>query len=120
MMINGFLVEILNENNEAVSVSLFQPAGIPPGITIHAKGTEHDYHALHHMSVTAGFMGAGLSTDDDRIIHGTIHHDHTQTNFSFNKILDNHPIVIDGKSRFITLIIPAGTKMLLQLLPTFD
>jgi hypothetical protein len=99
---------------------LFQPAGIPPGLSINTNCVEYDYHALHLMSVTAGFMGAGLSTDDDRIIHGTIHHDHTQTNFSFNKILDNHPIVIDGKSRFITLIIPAGTKMLLQLLPTFD
>ena len=71
------------------------------------------------MSINEGFMGSGISTDDDRIYKVTIYKNNNPTNYEFHKILDNKEIIIDGLSNYITLVIPPSSKILIQLIPVF-
>lgn len=119
IMINGFVVEIINENKKSVSVSLFKSDGIPAGVTIHTKGTDYDYNAMHLLSINKGFKGSGLSVDDERISGVTIYKESNPKSYPFHKIMDNHEIMIDGVSNYLSILIPASSHILFQLLPTF-
>lgn len=118
-MINGFELDIINENTEEASVSLFTNKEIPSGVSIIARNADYDYKALYVMSITEGFMGRGISTDDDRICHVTIIKNDNSSTYEFHKILDNMEIIIDGLNNYITLTIPPSSKSLFQLIPFF-
>jgi hypothetical protein len=118
-MKNGFVLDIINENTEEISVSLFTNKEIPSGVSIMYKNSNYDYKSLFLMSINEGFMGAGISTDDERICHVTIYKNSNPTSYKFYKILDNKEIIIDGTTNYITLVIPPSSKTLIQLIPAF-
>ena len=116
-MINGFVLDITNENKEAISISLFTGSEIPKGVTISIKNSNDDYNALLSMSMNEGFIGGGISTDDERISQVNIFKNGSPSSYEFHKIIDNLEIIIDGISNYITIVIPPTSKSLFQLMP---
>ncbi len=119
-MINGFVLEVVNENTTEVIVTLFKNASLPNGVRIHSRNSQYDYNSLFQMSIDEGFMGSGISTDDERISRITIYKDSNPTSFEFNKILDNLEIIIDGQTNYISLVIPPSSDTIIQLMPLFN
>ena len=118
-MINGFVLDIVNENNEEVSISLFTNGEIPTGVTITARNSNYDYNSLFLMSINEGFIGGGISTDDKSISQVTIFKNGTPSTYEFCKILDGMEIIIDGLTNYITFVVPPKSKSLFQLIPHF-
>jgi hypothetical protein len=118
-MINGFVIDVFNETNEPVSVSLYKDMTLPAGLTIKAIHSDYDYKSLSFLAVNEEFIGSGISTDDDRICKVTFFKDSIPQSLVFNKILDNTEINIDGLANYVTLVIPPFSKSIIQLLPTF-
>ncbi|MBU3714207.1 MAG: hypothetical protein FGM46_04585 [Ferruginibacter sp.] len=116
-MINGFVIDIINENPEAIFLPLFTDKGLPGGVTITAKHSGYDYNALFLMAMTEGFTGSGISTDDERIGQVTIYEAGKPNNYEFYKLLENRKIRIDGVSCYVTLIIPPSSEITAQLMP---
>ncbi len=92
---------------------------LPAGLTIKAIHSDYDYKSLSFLAVNEGFIGSGISTDDDRISQVTVFKDSLPQIFKFNKILNNTEINIDGLANYITLVAPLFSKSIIQLLPTF-
>jgi hypothetical protein len=118
-MINGFVLDIINENTEEISVSLFTDKEIPSGVTISTKNSNYNYKSLLLMSINEGFMGGGISTDDERVCQVTIYKNSNPISYDFYKTLDDKEIIIDGLTNYITLVIPPSSKILIQLIPYF-
>lgn len=118
-MINGFVLDIINENTEEISVSLFTNKEIPSGVTISTKNSNYNYKSLLLMSINEGFMGGGISTDDERVCQVTIYKNSNPISYDFYKILDDKEIIIDGLANYITLVMPPSSKTLIQLIPYF-
>lgn len=118
-MINGFVLDIINENTEEITVSLFTNKAIPTGVSITAKNSNYNYNSLLLMSINEGFMGGGISTDDERICQVTVFKNNISCNHEFHKILDNMEIILDGRKNYIILTIPPSSKSLVQLMPFF-
>jgi hypothetical protein len=118
-MINGFVLDIINENTEDITVLLFTNKEIPSGVTITAKNTNYDYSSLFLMSIKEGFMGGGISTDNEHISRVTIFKNNNPCSYEFHKIIDNLEIIIDGQNNYIAIEISPSSKSLVQLIPTF-
>jgi hypothetical protein len=118
-MINGFVLDIVNENNEEVSISLFNNGEIQTGLTITARNSKYDYNSLFLMSINEGFIGCGISTDDKSISQVTIFKNGTPSTYEFCKILDGMEIIIDGLTNYITFLVRPKSKSLFQLIPHF-
>jgi hypothetical protein len=118
-MINGFVIDVFNETNEPVSVSLFKDMTFPAGVTVKAIHSDYDYKSLSLLAINEGFIGSGISTDDDRICQVTVFKNSLHQIFEFNKIFDNTEIIIDGLANYISFVIPPFSKSIIQLLPTF-
>lgn len=116
-MINGFVLDITNENTEEISISLFTDKEIPSGVTISTKNSNYDYKSLYLMSVNKGFIGGGLSTDNERISQVIIFKNSDPISYEFHKILDEVEIIIDGLTNYFTIVIPPSSKSIVQLMP---
>lgn len=115
-MINGITIEIENQNNKEVSIELFKN-NIPDGVSIKSINSDFDYSSLSLMALNEGFQGSGISTDNDDIKSVTIYSNHIPSVYPFRNILDNQEIIIDGVANYISIVIPADSKTILQLLP---
>jgi hypothetical protein len=116
-MINGFLLDIVNENKDEVHVSLFQNQQLPIGVSINAKNSSYDYKSLLLMSINEGFIGSGISIDDDHNHKVTICKNGNTQSYEFYKILYNKEIIIDGLANYITLVIRPSSNLSIQLIP---
>lgn len=116
-MINGFLIDIVNENNEDVTLSFFTNQKIPNGVSVTVKNLDFDYNSLLSMAINTGFIGNGICTDDNRIFQAAIYKNGTPIFYEFSKVLNDTEIMIDGLSNYFALTIPPSSKTLVQLLP---
>jgi hypothetical protein len=119
-MPNGFLLEIINDNNSEVTIPFFSLDPLPSGITIHTRNTDYTYAALLSIAQTDGFTGSGIITDDERVSLLTIFRNHQSTQYQFSKILDGLEIFIDGKDNYVSMNFPPMSTTLVQLMPRFD
>jgi hypothetical protein len=116
-MINGFIIEVLNNNNNEVTVPFFIEETQPTGISVNSKNAGYKYASLLIMAQMQGFAGSGFITDDKRVSHLTICKNNQHTQHDFFKILDNQGIIIDGKDNYISLNFPPMSTTLVQLMP---
>ena len=115
-MINGVIIEIENQNNKDVTVEIFKP-NIPDGVSIKSINSNYEYASLTLMALNEGFKGSGILTDNEDIERVTIYSNDIPTIHSFRKILENQEIIIDGIANYISIVIPATSKTILQLKP---
>jgi len=112
--INGFVIEIANSENENQLVRLFENKPLPEGVTIKIHKTDIDYPRLKSLAQLKGFIGNGISVDQE--VQFTISNKLISESF-FTKFLCDKEITIDGVSKYIEVEIPANTSMLFQLMP---
>ena len=116
-MINGFVIEIKNTSTHKHTVRLFSDDDLPEGVTIATRNPKFYYKALRSFAMTDGFIGSGVSSDEELAF--TIHNGGKSESFS-TKFLPEKEIVIDGDSKYIAINIPPDSSVLFQLLPSFE
>ena len=117
-MINGFVVDIINNTNEQKEICLFKEGGIPEDVLVHViNNPALDLNYLLNIARTKGFMGSGLQVDTDLIDHLIIHDEENVETIGFKRILHPKEIKLNGVSKYICLSIPPQVPVLVQLLP---
>ena len=99
-----------------MTIEIFK-TNIPDGVSIIPINSKYDYSALSLMALNEGFKGSGILIDNDDIESVTIYSNNIPTIYSFRKFLDNQEIIIDGLANYISIVIPATSKTILQLMP---
>jgi len=112
--INGFVIDIQNETDQKQIVRLFETVILPDGLKIKHRHTEYDYQHLQSISQSKGFIGNGISADQE--LRFTISNGLTTEKY-LTKFLPDKEILIDGFSNFVEVEIPARTSLLFQLMP---
>jgi hypothetical protein len=119
-MINGFVVNIINNTNEQKEICLFKEGGITEDVLVHVfNNPALDYNSLLNIARTKGFMGNGLQSDYNTINSITIHKEHNTKVVYFNNLpfITDLDLTINGFSNYISLWVPPSTTMYLQLMP---
>ncbi len=66
-MINGFVIAIKNTSNQKRCVRLFSDEVLPEGVTIITSNQKYDYKALRSFTISKGFIGSGINSDEKDI-----------------------------------------------------
>jgi hypothetical protein len=112
--INGFVIDIHNESNQSHLIRLFENSTLPDGVKINLHNSEYDYHLLQSLAQSKGFIGNGISADQE--LRFTISNGLTTEKYQ-DKFLTDKEILIDGFSNYVEVEIPAKTTILFQLMP---
>ena len=114
-MLNGFVLEINNENGFDCEVPLFLDFELPAGVNIKTNSAEFYFKNLVFLAQSEKFSGSGFQSD---IIKKVI--------FVFPKgerpLIPSLPskeekIIIDGFENYLNIVIPARSFGMFQLLP---
>jgi len=119
-MNKGFTIELINNNNAEREINLFTQDGLVEGVTAKVINSEIDYYFLLNIALGEGFTGSGLMINSDLVNSITIHDGSKLETISFEKMLIEKKILINGTSKFISLTVPPSTHLVLQLLPILD
>ena len=119
-MNRGFTIELINKNKSERNINLFTKEGLPDNVTVNVINTKNNYDILLNIALGEGFMGSGLMTNSDLVNCITIHDGSKLEIVSFEKMLIEKKILINGTSNFISLTVPPSSHLVLQLLPILD
>ena len=119
-MNRGFTIELINNNKSERSINLFTNEGLPNDVTVNVINTQNNYDILLNIALREGFIGSGLMTNSDLVNCITIHDGSKLEIISFEKMLIEKKILINGTSNFISLTVPPSSHLVLQLLPILD
>jgi len=112
--INGFVIDIYNETNQSHLIRIFENSTLPNGVKINLRNSEYDYHLLQSLAQSKGFIGNGISADQE--LRFTISNGLSTEKYQ-DKFLTDKEILIDGFSNYVEVEIPAKTSILFQLMP---
>ena len=119
-MNRGFTIELINNNKSERNINLFTNEGLPDNVTVNVINTKNNYHFLLNIAQVEGFIGGGLMINSDLVNCITIHDGSKLEIVSFEKMLIEKKISINGTSNFISLTVPPSSHLVLQLLPILD
>ncbi len=119
-MEKGFTIEVCNNTIIEKDIKLFTKEGLPDDVTVNVINTKNNYDFLLNIALGEGFMGSGLMINSDLVNCITIHDGSKLEIISFEKMLIEKKILINGTSNFISLTVPPSTHLVLQLLPILD
>ena len=119
-MNRGFTIELINKNKSDRDINLFTNEGLPDDVTVNVINTKNNYNFLFNIAQREGFMGSGLMINSALVNCITIHDGSKLEIVSFEKMLIEKKISINGTSNFISLTVPPSSHLVLQLLPILD
>ena len=119
-MNRGFTIELINTNKSERNINLFTNEGLPDDVTVNVINTQNNYDILLNIALGEGFIGSGLMTNSDLVNCITIHDGSKLEIVSFEKMLIEKKILINGTSNFISLTVPPSSHLVLALLPILD
>jgi hypothetical protein len=119
-MNRGFTIELINNNNAEREINLFTNEGLPDDVKLNVINTKNNYDFLLNIALEEGFMGSGLMISSELVNCITIHDGSKLQIISFEKMLIENKISINGTSNFISLTVPPSSHLVLQLLPILD
>ena len=119
-MNRGFTIELINNNKSERNINLFTNEGLPDDVTVNVINTKNNYDFLLNIAIGEGFIGSGLMINSDLVNCIKIHDDSKLEIVSFEKMLIEKKISINGTSNFISLTVPPSSHLVLQLLPILD
>ena len=119
-MNRGFTIELINNNNAEREINLFTNEGLPDDVTVNVINTQNNYDILLNIALGEGFIGSGLMINSELVNCITIHDDSKLEIVSFEKMLIEKKILINGTSNFISLTVPPSSHLVLALLPILD
>ena len=119
-MNSGFTIELINNNKSDRDIKFFTNEGLPDDVTVNVINTKNNYNFLLNIAQGEGFMGSGLMINSELVNCITIHEGSKLEIVSFEKMLIEKKISINGTSNFISLTVPPSSHLVLQLLPILD
>ena len=114
-MINGFVIEINNENGEEYSIPLFKEFELPFGLTIVAINNRYNYDSLCLMAKTEGFVGHGFNSSIIKQVKIQAKNQLSEIDLKSSEPV--FKVVIDGLENYITIIVPPYSSGFFQLFP---
>ena len=119
-MNRGCTIELINTNKSERNINLFTNEGLPDDVTVNVINTKNNYDFLLNIAQREGFIGSGLMINSDLVNCITIHDGSKLEIVSFEKMLIEKKILINGTSNFISLTVPPSSHLVLALLPILD
>ena len=119
-MKRGFTIELININKSERNINLFTNEGLPNDVTVNVINTKNNYDYLLDIAQGEGIIGSGLMINSELVNCITIHNDSKLEIVSFEKMLIEKKILVNGTSNFISLTVPPSSHLVLQLFPILD
>jgi hypothetical protein len=117
-MINGFVIDINNENGIEFEIPLFHDFTLPDGLSIKIINSNYTYDSLVLMAKSKCFMGNGFKSSI--ITKIKIFNKNDCKYIEIGYLFSDFKVIIDGFENYITIVIPPFAKGLFQLMPQFD
>ena len=118
-MERGFIVEVSNSTGFTQELCLFKVGGLPLGLSVKVINSNLDYDFLLSVAKKDGFIGAGLIVDNKDLKCVTVFDGSNFETISFDKLILQKEIFIDGVDKYISFKIPPEIEgaTLIQLIP---
>ena len=118
-MINGFTIEVRNNSGQENELCLFKDGGRPAGVLVTVVNGRIGYDSLLNLASTIGFVGSGIMVNNEQIKFVTVYDGSNFETISFDKLILQKEIFIDGVDKYISLKIPPESEgsTLIQLIP---
>ena len=118
-MINGFTIEVHNNNGQEKELCLFKEGGLPAEVLVNVVNSSVDYNFLLNIARDKGFFGSGIMVNNDQIKFVTVYDGEVVETVEFDKLIVEKQVVMNGVDKYISIVIPAGNEVpvLVQLLP---
>ena len=118
LMMNGFVLEINNENGFECEIPLFRDFELPIGLSIKTIIGNYSYDSLVLMAKNDQFLGSGYQSDIVQKVqlispNGAI----TLNSTVFSK---DPKIIIDGFGNYLSIIVPPNSFGFFQMFPALE
>ena len=114
-MLNGFVLEINNENGFDCEVPLFLDFKLPTGVIIKTSSAEFSYDDLIKMAQREKFIGSGFQSDIiQKVVLVSPKDKKTLKTPSFSM---KQEIILDGLESYLHITIPEKSFGMFQLIP---
>jgi hypothetical protein len=114
-MLNGFVLEINNENGFECEVPLFLDYELPAGVIIKTNSGEFSFKNLVFMAQSEKFSGSGFQSDIiKKVVLISPNGEKALNTPTFSK---KQEIILDGMESYLNITIPAKSVGIFQLLP---
>jgi hypothetical protein len=118
LMMNGFVLEINNENGFECEIPLFRDFELPIGLSIKTIIGNYSYDSLVLMAKNDQFLGSGYQSDIVQKVqlispNGAI----TLNSTVFSK---DPKIIIDGFGNYLSITVPPNSFGVFQLFPALE
>jgi len=105
-METGFAIEVFNNTMIEKEIKLFTQDGLVEGITAKVVNSELDYNFLLNIAINKGFKGSGIIINTELINQICVQDEQNSETIIINKILQNKQIILNGHSKYISMILP--------------
>jgi len=117
-MLNGFVLDIHNENGFECKIPLFRDIKLPEGLSIRTSNGNYSYNSLVLMAKSKKFIGSGFQSDIVQKALFMSPKGATPLNSTaFSMDLE---IIIDGFENYLSIIIPPNSSGVFQLFPHLE
>ncbi|MFY7943372.1 MAG: hypothetical protein ACOVNZ_02275 [Crocinitomicaceae bacterium] len=117
-MLNGFVLDIHNENEFECEIPLFRDFKLPDGLTIKTSNSCYSYDSLVLMAKKEKFLGRGFQSDI--IQKAILISPKGATSLNSTAFSINQEIIIDGLEHYLSIIIPPNSFGVFQLFPYLE
>jgi hypothetical protein len=112
---NGFIVNIINENDVFQEIKLFS-SELPKGVIVQTLDKSYDFDSLKISVSNKSFKGNSLTTNIDATLKICVVNMGTELDILLNGRYEGSEIVIDENNNFIKVYCPPNSNFYLRLL----
>jgi hypothetical protein len=117
-MLNGFVLDIHNENGFKCEIPLFRDFKLPDGLSIRTSNGNYSYDTLVLMAKNEKFLGSEFQSDIvQKALFMSPKGAITMNSTAFS--IDQE-IIIDGFENYLSIIIPPNSSGVFQLFPHLE
>lgn len=114
-MEKGFIIEVFNNKESEQEIHLFSENGLREGVTVKVFNSDLDYQFLLNIAQKEGFKGNGFQIDSHLVTSINIHDGENFEKAVFKRVLYPKKIILNGFTKYISLVIPQQAVMVIQL-----
>ena len=114
-MINGFVLDINNENGIEFEIPLFRDFNLPDGVSIKIINSNYTYDSLVLMAKSKNFIGGGFQSD--LIKNVKLITRQSVLEFDSNVLSLDKKIILDGFENYLSILVPPNNSGFFQLFP---
>jgi hypothetical protein len=116
---NGFIVNIINENDFFQEIKLFS-SELPTGIVVQTLDQTYNFDSLKILFNKNSCKGNSLTTNFDETLRICIVNMGKELDILLNRRYEGPELVIDGNNNFIKVYCPPNSNFYIRLLSISD